>query len=105
MFKSVQNKGFSMTFESGFTISVQFGKGNYADNRNTTEDSMSTEVWECNNAEVAIIPPDGEVGDWLIVGWANPNKVADIIQVMNYYDDIVQIKRKLEILKIVTTDC
>jgi hypothetical protein len=31
-FKSTNNKGFQMTFENGWTISVQFGYGNYCDN-------------------------------------------------------------------------
>jgi hypothetical protein len=33
-FKSTNNKGFQMTFENGWTISVQFGYGNYCSHRN-----------------------------------------------------------------------
>ena len=34
MLKATQNKGFSLTFENNLTISVQFGYGNYCENRN-----------------------------------------------------------------------
>lgn len=33
MFKITENKGFHMTFENGVTISVQFGFGNYCENK------------------------------------------------------------------------
>lgn len=33
MFKITQKKGFHMTFPNGWTVSVQFGPGNYCDNR------------------------------------------------------------------------
>lgn len=32
MFKITGNKGFHMTFANGYTVSVQFGAGNYSDN-------------------------------------------------------------------------
>ena len=32
MFKITRGTGFQMTFENGWTISVQFGYGNYCDN-------------------------------------------------------------------------
>ena len=33
MFRIASGKGFLITFENGWTISVQFGSGNYCDNR------------------------------------------------------------------------
>jgi len=32
MLKSTENKGFHLTFQNGYTISVQFGRGNYCMN-------------------------------------------------------------------------
>ena len=32
MFSISGNRGFQMTFENGYTVSVQFGPGNYCDN-------------------------------------------------------------------------
>ena len=34
MFKITNNHGFHITFENGWTVSVQFGPGNYCDNYN-----------------------------------------------------------------------
>ena len=51
--KSIQDSwtqipsGFTMTFANGNTISVQFGAGNYCDNRSESAPS-------CANAEIAI---------------------------------------------------
>jgi hypothetical protein len=72
-FRATQNEynnGFHITFENGYTISVQFGKGNYSDQGKTT-------------AEVAAWDPDGE---WVklsdtdeIIGWCTPNEVLEIM--------------------------
>jgi hypothetical protein len=59
-----------MTFKNGYTISVQFGKGNYSDEGETT-------------AEVAAWGPDRK---WVklsehddVRGWCSPDDVLDII--------------------------
>lgn len=72
-FKAVQNEynnGFHITFENGYTVSVQFGKGNYSDQGETT-------------AEVAAWGPDrkwvklSEYDD--VKGWCTPNEVLEIM--------------------------
>ncbi len=47
-----QNKGFHIRFDNGWTVSVQFGAGNYCDNynsmdfdRKTGAESDTAEVW------------------------------------------------------------
>lgn len=50
-------KGFQIKFANGYTVSVQWGPGNYCDNygspaRKTADDSAT--------AETAIITPDGD---------------------------------------------
>jgi len=76
-FSAVENEfhnGFQMKFENGWTISVQFGKGNYA----TIKDGVNI------SAEIAIW--DGE-GNWYdfpedsqqVKGWVNADGVADWI--------------------------
>lgn len=72
-FKATQNElnnGFHITFENGYTVSVQFGKVNYSNQGETT-------------AEVAAWDPDGE---WVrlsehdtIKGWCTPNEVLEIM--------------------------
>jgi hypothetical protein len=64
------NNGFHITFENGYTVSVQFGKGNYSDQGETT-------------AEVAAWGPDrkwvklSEYDD--VKGWCTPNEVLEIM--------------------------
>lgn len=89
-------KGFHMTFSNGVTISVQWGPGNYCDNRN--ENSMDEKgVGEkgSNTAEVAIWSNHDNGKEWItrgvykilgnenvnddVVGWCNPDSIADLI--------------------------
>lgn len=61
MFRSTENKGFSMTFANGYTISCQFGASNYCDHygRHLEPDyryreEMIKPIHSCANCEVAI---------------------------------------------------
>ena len=79
-FRITDKKGFQMTFANGYTVSVQFGAGNYCDNRN---DFGCSEV-ECasNNAEVAIWDVNGEwvcFGADEVVGWQTADLVAKLL--------------------------
>lgn len=59
MFSISNNKGFHVTFENGWTVSVQFGGGNYCDNYDETTIDWPT-VPPCSNAEIAGFKGD----DW-----------------------------------------
>jgi hypothetical protein len=68
-------KGFHITFENGWTVSVQFGAGNYCENRNHPD-------WDgpvpSRTAEVAVLSPDGEfhdLGGDIVRGWQSPQEV------------------------------
>ena len=72
-FRATQNEynnGFHITFENGYTVSVQFSRSNYSDQGETT-------------AEVAAWGPDrkwvklGEDDD--VIGWCTPNEVLEIM--------------------------
>ena len=70
--KTVYHNGFSMTFENGYTISIQFSEKNYSDGKTT--------------AEVAAWSEDGT---WFklgsnddVVGWRTTDEVADLIQLV-----------------------
>ena len=65
--KARSPKGFHMTFENGYTLSVQFGMGNYCSNRHeplnesvleTIEKYVGPE--ECKDAETAIWDVNGD---------------------------------------------
>ena len=60
-FKSTARKGFHITFENGWTVSVQWGPGNYCDNYAARFDLDGRTDWESSTAEVAAWPAEG---DW-----------------------------------------
>ena len=85
--------GFAMTFENGYTISVQWGPGNYCATRNNSnlyKDNPVTgehKTYESNTAEIAAWKPDGT---WLhlseyddVAGWLTADKVAKYIAVLS----------------------
>jgi hypothetical protein len=66
------NNGFTMTFNNGWTISVQFGMANYA----TIEDGISI------SAEIAIWDKDNnwyDFGNDKVKGYCSTDEVADWI--------------------------
>jgi hypothetical protein len=83
-----QNQGFQMTFENGYTVSVQFGCHHYCAMRdlNSGFDSWRSAdaVHTSPDAEVAVIDPRGEfvvfssTNDF-VLGHVPPDKVASII--------------------------
>lgn len=85
MIKSTSNKGFQMTFENGWTISVQFGYGNYCENNHHPEGwnfSKQKEIVESKSAEIAIWDSEGtwyNFGGDTIKGWCSANEVSEWI--------------------------
>lgn len=92
MFKSTRNKGFSMTFNNGWTISVQFGPGNYCSNQSrysSEEDEYEAPmnakdgIWISEEtAEIAAWDKDGNwysFGQDTVIGWINADEVAEWI--------------------------
>jgi hypothetical protein len=83
MSKFVNNsgKGFGMTFNNGFTISVQWGKGNYSSNRDLVEDDTIKNL-EAVSAEIAVIDAEGKFlginkdEREAVIGWVSPDDVA-----------------------------
>lgn len=105
MFRANGNSGFQITFSNGYTLSVQFGPGNYVSNRSLDfRAPMRVDHWESVDAEVAAWPepePDKDHSDsneeaiaevslvnhsWVklsandsVQGWVNADKVAKLI--------------------------
>ena len=71
MFKITSGKGFHITFKNGYTVSVQFGNGNYCENYNFEESDFSFMDYEGRNnragkagsidAECAVWSKDGDL--------------------------------------------
>jgi hypothetical protein len=83
-----RSKGFHLTFENGYTISVQFGQGNYCDNKyvgmNPWVDNPFRDK-DCNSrdAEIAVWNPENDMEQLLVqdqvVGWLKADDVARAI--------------------------
>lgn len=84
-FKSASKKGFAITFENGWTISVQFGWGNYCDNQNHPDGWKYNDgsIVESANAEIAIWDENDKWFTFnnndVVKGWCTPNEVAEWI--------------------------
>ena len=96
MLKITGGKGFQMTFENGWTVSVQFGYGNYGDNYNMSDfrgyefEARDREAGKrgSSQAEIAAWDKDGEwyrfgpEGDEhrdTVQGYISADEVADFI--------------------------
>jgi len=84
-FYSTNNKGFQMLFENGWTISVQFGYGNYCDNNNHPLGfyfSKNQEMTTSSDAEIGIWDKEGHYynfGNDTVKGYCSTNEVAEWI--------------------------
>lgn len=83
MFKITKGKGFQMTFANGWTVSVQFGAGNYSSNYNV---DFSTPTPEATTAEIAAWNAEGEWHEFehgdTVCGWCGPDDVANFINLI-----------------------
>ena len=90
-FVATENKGFGMTFDNGFTISVQWGTFNYCEKKNLGADSdeeMKTKRWESRSAEIAIYKDEKfiDIGEHdTVIGWLTPDEVAKAIEIVSGY--------------------
>ncbi len=60
MFRITGGKGFHINFTNGITLSMQFGGGNYCDNRDIPMTVAVPREIECINAEVAVFRTKGD---------------------------------------------
>ena len=104
-FLITRNKGFRMTFENGFAISVQWGPENYCDRKNEEDfdKPMDERFWESRTAEIAVFNKEGEfigIADNAVVGWLTTDKVAKCITVVQSATTKEEIETKLKALNI-----
>lgn len=83
MFSITSGRGFKMKFANGWTVSVQFGRDNYCENRHRALTSYAApERGESKDAEIAAWDSDGnwfEFGGDTVEGWCSPDDVAAFI--------------------------
>jgi len=106
-FIATENKGFGITFENGFGISVQWGTMNYCEKKNLGAeygDEMKTPRWESRTAEIAVYKDKEfiDIGgdDGTVIGWVSPDEVAKIIEIVATAHTDIEIKVKLELEKL-----
>jgi hypothetical protein len=118
-FTSGYNKGFRMTFENGFAISVQWGVGNYCEKKDDGEWSESTkhDFWSSNSAEIAVFNKEGgfinirgyeiekedgtiEEYDDVVSGWLSTNEVAKVIAIVSSAQTEDEVIKKVKSLNL-----
>lgn len=112
MFKSCENKGFQLTFENGWTISVQWSPGSYCHAIQGDDTPDTTKVWTSPDAEIAIWDSTGEwynFGSDEVKGYCTADEVAHWIsftryqqpvQVMGQKDPVEPLVEKFESLTV-----
>jgi hypothetical protein len=89
-FIATYNKGFRMKFDNGFSISVQWGIGNYCEKKNlgaTLGDERKEDFWESKTAEVAVFDNNNDMlsigNEEAVIGWLSPDEVAKVISIIS----------------------
>ena len=120
-FTSGYNKGFRMTFENGFAISVQWGVGNYCEKRDSGEWNEATkhDFWSSNSAEIAVFNKEGrnsmipiagytlentdgteENYTDVVSGWLSTNQVAKVIAIVSSAQTEDEVIKKVKSLNL-----
>lgn len=86
------NKGFSIQFPNGWTISVQWGRFNYCNNKNYHDNKKDRTSDSCPNAEVLAWNSarkganfGGPLNPIQFGGWQTPNEVLMAIKEVAAY--------------------
>ena len=105
-FEATTNKGFRMTFDNGFTISVQWGTVNYCERKNFDDgsDPQKERIWESVNAEVAVFDKeDGMLGigdNDQVIGWLSTDQVTKVISIVQSSKTREEIELKIKTLRL-----
>ena len=105
-FTSCLNKGFQMDFQNGFSISVQWGIGNYCAVRE--KDAYGTpqkqDYWDSVSAEIAVFDNDSRFieirEDDQIAGWLSTDTVAKVIAIVSSAQTANEINKKVKSLNL-----
>lgn len=85
MFKICDQKGFHITFDNGYTVSVQFGPGNYSDNYDLNIiDYIGKPVPSSFTAETALIGPSGDFIEYKNDDVQGRQTAEDVLELLNY---------------------
>jgi hypothetical protein len=82
MFRINDNKGFQITLDNGYTVSVQFGPGNYGSNYSLDFIANMNKPMTALTAETALIDPEGNFVQYKgddVQGHQTPNDVLELL--------------------------
>lgn len=81
-FKICDGKGFHIGLRNGFTVSIQFGRGNYCEHHRNPNWGLPEEG-SSYDAETAVFTPDGKsfvkVNGDEVQGWQSPEDVVRLL--------------------------
>ena len=103
-FVATRNKGYAMTFDNGFTISVQWGTENYCEKKHTTihpTDPMEHKRWDSLSAEIAVFDNEEMInissdGVDAVIGWLGTHDVAKVIAIVSSAGSVGEIQTKVK---------
>lgn len=79
-------RGFHITTDSGYVLSVQYGSGNYCQNQNSPFDATGDDLPESRDCEIAIWKDDGnlrspmiEINGSQVTGWVPMELIPQIM--------------------------
>ncbi|NBX10478.1 MAG: hypothetical protein EBR05_11950 [Marivivens sp.] len=95
----VWQRGFKYTLTNGYTLSCAFGWGNYCDNQHDMDaqiDAPKTSQITCNDFEVAVFEPNGDMvdlfpaeeeGDWSdqVIGFVPASAMPRLILALMFW--------------------
>ena len=107
-FTSCLNKGFQMTFDNGFRISVQWGIGNYCEvkDKDAWGVEQKEDYWDSVTAEIAVFGKGDNMlnlrsgGYDQVAGWLNTDMVAKVITIVQSAKTENEIEVKCQALNI-----
>ena len=84
MFRINDNKGFQIQFDNGYTVSVQFGPGNYGSNYNLSMLENMGKPMTALSAETALIAPDGSFVAYKDDDVQGYQDAASVLELLDY---------------------
>ena len=109
-FSSTHNKGFQMTFDNNFRLSVQWGIGNYCQRKSDGMfgDEMKNKFWESTSAEIAVFDDNAGGSPILningtidnVAGWLDTDKVAKVMAIVQLAKTANEIELKCQALNL-----
>ena len=104
-FASTYNKGFRIDFKNGFGISVQWGPGNYSENRDKDwEGEPGIKSFNSTDAEIAVFDNNEKDGYFInlgkskgaVLGYVDSTNTAKVIEIVASAKDRKEIVVKIE---------